>query len=129
MPKPNLEVRVAKLETQMEEVLRKPALRLKTDRGVCALGVEPSEACTSGSLGKFQSGCHGHACLAANSVYYKDYRERKKAEAAANAKKTVPARKPAPPKVSKVETATKRPVKRAKSVEPAPAKRTIKRKG
>lgn len=118
--------RVAKLETQMEEVLQKPAIRKRTEPGICALGIEPSEDCPSASLGKYQSGCHGAACMLKQADYFKEYRARKRAEAAANVKKTTPRKSPA---ATKVDPPTKRPVKRAKAADAtSPPQKRIKRR-
>lgn len=114
--KPTLETRVARLETQMEEVLAKPALRKRTERGVCTLGNDPSSACPDASLGKFQSGCHGDACLLKQSEYFKEYRARKKAEANAVAV-AAPVKKTA---AKKAAAPAKKAVKR-RSAPPAPA--------
>lgn len=78
--KTSLEQRVSTLETQMEEVLAKPAFRRKTEEGVCAKGHPDSNKCPEASLGRMQGGCHGHACLAKGREYYQNYRARRKAE-------------------------------------------------
>jgi hypothetical protein len=80
----DLEARVTTLEAQMQEVLAKPAFKKRTERGVCALGFEPSAECPSATLGRFQGGCHGFGCLQKQQMYYKEYRARKKAEEAQN---------------------------------------------
>lgn len=127
-PTSSLEDRVTTLETQMEKVLQTPAVRKRTPLGVCALGVTPSEACKEASLGKYQSGCHGDACRARQAEYFREWRARSKADAAANVVKTPTKRAPARPKAVKVDTPVKRAVKRRPAPEPAPAKRAVKRK-
>lgn len=123
-----MEDRVTVLETQMERVLQTPAVRKRTPRGVCALGIEPSESCKEASLGKYQSGCHGDACLLKQAEYFREWRERRKAEAAANVVKTPTKRAEARPKATKVDPPVKRAVKRRPAPEPAPVKRAVKRK-
>jgi hypothetical protein len=98
--KSTVEERLTTIETDLVEI-KALLVRKKTEPGICALGVDPSEKCEHGSLSRYQSGCRGESCMEAQRVYFREYRAEKKAAKPSPITPPVVAKAKAAPKATK----------------------------
>lgn len=81
-----VEDKVQTLEEEVEALKQSPRPGRKAkemphagEAGVCGItGDEDCETCEHSSIYRYQRGCRGTACVAANRDYYREYRRRAK---------------------------------------------------
>ena len=81
----DLAARVAELEERMHQLeASRPGRKARKlerpmEAGVCGLAPEcNSNECEDSSVYRYQLGCRGGACVKKNSVYYAEYRRKRK---------------------------------------------------